>query len=481
MFGCAKDELIGRSPHFFSPTIQPDGSYSNECIDERISHVYSGKPQVFEWTHQTLDQRPFPTLISLNRVALDDDVFIQAIVSDLTALKQAEHETKLMEKKLQQAEKMEAIGTLAGGIAHDFNNILSAIVGYTELAMMVDVIDQERSKYLEQVLKASRRAKDLVSQILTFSRRNEVKQTPIRVDLIVKEALKFIRASIPSTIDIRDEIQETRRVMADPIQIYQIVINLCSNAGFAMKESGGVLTVTLREEIIEEKNGIDARLALSPGHYIGLKVEDTGEGISPELMDSIFDPFFTTKASGEGTGMGLAVVHGIVQSLKGAIDVKSEPGKGASFHVLIPSIHQQIDASSVSSFQANHGVEKGNERILYIDDEPQLAQSNQLLLERLGYQVTAMTDSSEALLLFKSNPDHFDLVITDLLMPDMTGDLLAREVMEIRPEIPVIICSGFTGDIKEDELKAIGIRAFLMKPFSLSELAQTIRTVLDPP
>ncbi len=393
---------------------------------------------------------------------------------DITPLKKAEEEKKNIEAQLQQAQKMEAIGTLAGGIAHDFNNILSAILGYSELAQhnLEDVT--KLSSFLNEVRTAGIRAKDLVQQILTFSRQAEKKTGPVQIHLIIKEAIKLLRASLPATIEIRHDIKSDSLIMGNPTQIHQIMMNLCTNAGHAMKEKGGVLEVDL--ENVELDSEFAARHPnLKPGAYMKLMVGDTGHGMSQEVMDRIFDPFYTTKEKGEGTGMGLSVVHGIVNSYGGIIVAYSEPGKGSTFKVFFPVIGKSLKPEA----RVEKPVPIGSERILFIDDEKAIVDINRQILESLGYDVTARTSSLEALELFKAQPDGFDLVITDMTMPNMTGIDLARELITAQPDIPIILCTGFSTRITEEITTNIGIRALISKPILTMQIAETIRKVLD--
>ncbi len=369
---------------------------------------------------------------------------------------------------------MEAIGTLAGGIAHDFNNILSAVMGFTELAMYQVEKGTSTQDDLQEVLKASVRARDLVKQILTFSRQAEYEQKPIQVKLIVKEALKLLRASLPATIEIRGNIQSDSLVMGDPTQIHQIMMNLCTNAQHAMQAKGGVLEVSLTDEELDLASAAGYP-DLNPGHYLQLTVSDTGHGMRPEIVEQIFDPFFTTKGPGEGTGLGLSVVHGIVKSHGGDIHAYSEPGKGTTFKVFFPAVERLKEQEP----REERPVQVGTEHILFIDDEPSLAKMGHQILESLGYKVTSRTSSVEALQLFWVKPNNFDLVITDMTMPNMTGHDLAREIIHIRPDIPIILCTGFSSSINEEKALAMGIRAFVMKPILRRTIAETIRMVLD--
>ena len=384
-------------------------------------------------------------------------------------------ERKRGEEQLRQMHKMEAVGTLAGGIAHDFNNILAAIIGYTQLALTDVSENTELYSNIKEVLKAGNRAKDLVKQILTFSRRHAEERVPISVSPLVKEALKLTRSILPSTIEIDQKIeQKTGNIFADPTQIHQIVMNLCTNAAHAMEEKGGVLEVCLcREKLDLEFAATHPDLA--PGDYIILKVKDTGIGMEPGVMERIFEPYFTTKEKGKGTGLGLAVIHGIVKNYNGAITVSSEPGKGSVFTVYLPVIEQMavVEAVKVES------LPRGSESILFVDDEQALAELGKKMLESLGYGVFSLTDSSEALKLFQKEPDRFDLVITDMTMPRMTGDELAKEILSIRPDIPVIMCTGYSERMTEAKAKAMGIRAFVMKPIHKEDIAATVRQALD--
>jgi PAS domain S-box-containing protein len=384
------------------------------------------------------------------------------------------HEAEL-ETQLRQVQKMEAIGTLAGGIAHDFNNILAAIMGYTEMALYDVPEGNSGRRNLEQVLKAGYRGKDLVKQIITFSRRSEQERRPMRVSPIVKEALKLLRASLPTTIEIRQNIEaQSGMVLADPTQIHQVLMNLCSNAAYAMRQEGGVLEVNLANVIFDS---VDAAPYpdLNPGPYLKLTVSDTGHGMDRAIMERIFEPFFTTKKPGEGTGMGLAVVHGIVKSCGGAIVVESDPRKRTTFEVFFP----RIEGDSLKEADSDASIPTGNERILFVDDEEDLVDMVQQMLERLGYSVIAKTSSIEALKIFQAQPDQFDLVITDQTMPHMTGADLAKELMRIRSDIPIVLCTGFSEVINAEEAKTLGIREFVMKPFATREIAEITRHVLD--
>ncbi len=387
---------------------------------------------------------------------------------------------ELVEKRtaeLRQAQKMEAIGTLAGGIAHDFNNILSAIFGFTQLAQMREKNNPKLCQDLEQVHNAAIRAKDLVQQILTFSRQGEQERHAIQIHLIVKEAIKLLRASIPSTIDIRGRIPgDCGLVMADTTQLHQVVMNLCTNAYHAMRENGGLLEVTLAPFEIKADTYYD-QLSLEPGEYIRLTVRDTGHGIKESLHGTIFEPYFTTKKKGEGTGLGLAVVHGIVTSHKGQITVDSKPGQGATFHVYFPRCDSETD--SLPHETSEQILPRGTEHILAVDDEKAITMVLEEMLTGLGYRVTAVNGSVEALEKFKAEPENFDLVITDMTMPDMTGAELTRELLAIRQELPIILTTGFTEKTTREAAMALGIRKFLPKPIAIEELAPVIREALE--
>ena len=383
-------------------------------------------------------------------------------------------ERKRIEKALRQMQKMEALGTLAGGIAHDFNNILMPIGINTELALLDIPENSPISNYLKLVQEAANRGKDLIKQIITFSRQKEQLKAPIEIGPVIREALKFLRASIPKSIEIRENIDAgSGIILADPTQIHQVLMNICGNASYAMREKGGILDVSLTPVNVDA-DMVNRHLDLNPGSYFRLTVADTGQGMDKEIIERIFDPFFTTKKPGEGTGMGLAVVHGIVKNHGGAITVYSEIGKGSTFNIFLPMIKEELKAEITPPEM----IMTGNERILLIDDEEIQVRSVQPMLERLGYKVIGKTDALEALEVFKEQPDEFDLVITDQTMPHLTGRELAEELLRIRPDIPIILCTGFSEVIHEEEAKAMGIREFVMKPFSVSEMAKRIRKAL---
>ncbi len=392
-------------------------------------------------------------------------------------LKDQMAEARQMQTKLASSEKFQALGQMASGVAHDFNNILSGIMGYAEMALY-DIPGNSRArKSIEQVLKASNRAEDLVKQILAFSRQSESDQErrPIQVHHIVQEALKLTRASLPTTIDIHQDISSHgTTVLADPTQIHQILMNLCTNAHHAMREKGGVLEISLAPVELDSTE-VGDHPDLKPGSYLKLSISDTGDGMDARTMQRIFDPYFTTKEKGVGIGMGLSVVHGIVKRHKGAIKVFSKSGEGSSFQVLLPRIEREIEYKA----EALEPLPLGKERILFVDDEKALIDLGKQMLERLGYKVVSRTSSVEALEAFRADPHKFDLVITDMTMPNMTGDELAEEIMALRPDIPIVLCTGFSIRITEEQAKKMGIREFVMKPLVMSDLAKTIRKVLD--
>lgn len=392
------------------------------------------------------------------------------------SLRKRKAENLQLETQLRQAQKLEALGTLAGGIAHDFNNVLSPIFGYTEMSMD-EVSENEKLHHnLQQVLSAAGRARELVKQILAFSRQSEKQKTPLQIQIILKEALKLLRASLPATIAINEQIDgRCGPVIADPTDIHRIVMNLGTNSYHAMREQGGELDVVLEEKELDKDEIRSMSLDLPPDSYVRLSVSDTGSGMDNETLERIFDPYFTTKSAGEGTGMGLAMVHGIVKGCGGDIRVKSEPAKGSLFEIYLPRV--KTDAPS-DSFDEKWPVPGGNEHVLLVEDEAQVAYMLKQMLEHLGYSVTMCTGSLEALEAFSAAPEKFDLVITDQTMPNMTGDELARELISRRSDIPVILCTGFSEKITEQEAKSNGIRAFLMKPVVKQKMAVTIREVL---
>ena len=394
---------------------------------------------------------------------------------DITKRKKAEEEKTTLKAQLHQTQKMEAIGTLASGIAHDFNNILTAMVGYADLALEDAREGTVAQNYLQQVLTAGSRAKELVRQILTFSRKTEQEQEPMEIAPIVKEALKMLRSSIPTTIEIRQNIQaDSSVIMANPTEIHQILVNLCTNAAHAMGENGGLLEVSLTDVDIEPAIVTDFG-TLQEGSYLKLSVKDTGCGMNREVMGRIFEPFFTTKDVDKGTGMGLSMVHGIVESYGGLITVGSEPGKGTTFNVFFPRINC-VDMPETESLEVVCGR---GELVLLVDDEKPIVDMMTQMLQRLGYVVVGETSSVDALETFRTQADKFDLVITDYAMPNITGKQLAKELMSIRPDIPIILCTGFNDDIDAERAKSIGIKEFIMKPIDRKNMAVIIRNILD--
>ena len=463
--GYASDELIGRNPRILKSGLQKPVFYK-----ELWNTISKGEP----WQGCFINRRKCGTHYSAEAVIVPVTDGTGSICNYVGIKRDVTQENHL-QRQLIQSQKMEAIGTLAGGIAHDFNNILSAILGYAELAVYEMPEDSPGRHDVAEVIKAGNRAKDLVRQILTFSRKTEQDFKSIDIAPLLKEALKFLRASLPSTIDIRTHISaENARVLCTPTMIQQILMNLCTNAAQAMKDSGGILDVSLTKTEIEAAD-IKQHPELRPGPHLCLTVGDTGPGIEPDLLARIFDPYFTTKEKGEGTGLGLSVVHGIIQALKGSVQVDSCPDSGAIFHVFLPCAASEDEPTVIQPI----ALATGNERILLADDEAVLAEMGKQMLEHLGYRVTVRTDSSDALNTFQSHPQDFDLVISDRTMPRMTGFELAERIKTIRPDIPIILCTGYSDELEVERATALGISRMVMKPLGMNELADAVRSALD--
>jgi two-component system, cell cycle sensor histidine kinase and response regulator CckA len=382
-----------------------------------------------------------------------------------------------LEEQLRQSQKMEAIGTLAGGIAHDFNNILTAILGNAEMGLLRVPEGGDVRHHFAEITKATKRARDLVRQILTFSRQEPQQPRPLQISVIIKEVLRLLRATLPSTIEIRSNIMANAGIiLADPIQIHQLLMNLCTNAAHAMHKTDGVLEVNLGNLVMEDRRDFQG-FSMEPGRYVELTVRDTGCGMDQAVVARIFDPFFTTKPVGEGSGMGLAMVHGIVRSLEGGVKVETELGKGSTFHVFLPMVAHDVwqEVAPVEPLvqDGKHG------RILLVDDEDILLSIGKQMLEHLGYRVTSKNNSIDALECFRGQPEGFDLIITDQTMPKLTGSDLAVALLHIRPDIPIILYSGYADTIDEQRMKEVGVRELMQKPFVFSELAETARKVLD--
>lgn len=459
-------EILGR--RVFEWTAAHDLARNREALEECANRGFIRHLQV-----DYVDGRGESTAVEINGTRVynsDGQMEIIAICHDIGGRKR-------LEEQLRQAQKMEAIGILAGGIAHDFNNILAAIIGYAEMAKRS--LPQEAGSAgadIQQVLLAGLRAKDLVKQILAFSRKGGEERSLISPKPIVKEALKFMRASIPASIEIREEIDpDCGTILANPTNIHQIVVNLCTNAFHAMEEAGGVLTVVLKN-VEREEGELAGEGDLLPGQYVLFSVRDTGPGMTPEVLARIFDPYFTTKGVGKGSGMGLAVVHGIVKNYGGMVQVESEVGVGTVFHVYLPRIGK---GAAVADSIQEWTLPSGQERILYVDDEASIAEMGKAMLSGLGYRVTARFGPLEALEEFRRQPGDFDLLITDQTMPKMSGVQLVQEVRKIRPDLPVILCTGYSAAIGEDSALGMGIRHFIMKPLTMRMLAEKVRKALE--
>lgn len=469
LFGYSEEEALGR---YINDLIVP-GEFKDEASG--LTNRIAAHQEIIDV--ETIRQSSRGTRIHVSIRAKpiflgSDQLAVYAIYRDISSRKWTEEENRRLEEQLRQAQKMEAIGNLAGGIAHDFNNVLAVIMGYTELAYDRLAEGTPIKNNLKNVLTSAEKAKDLVKQILAFSRKDERKRVPISLAEVLRESLQLLRPMIPSFIEIHTTIpDDLLPVLANSTQIHQVIMNICTNAAHSMK-GNGVLNISLREVELDTQ-GIGKR-SLIPGKYQIMTFSDTGCGIKPEFLERVFEPYFTTKSMNEGTGMGLAVVHGIVTSHGGDITVYSKLAKGTTFNVYLPV----TDEAMLTGVEKTTPVREGAGRILLVDDDPGLVEMSKLMLESLGYYVVAHTNSQSALETFRTGPDLFDIVITDQTMPLMTGQKLGAMIKEIRPNIPILLCTGFSENINEDNFKEQGIDAFMMKPIIRNELSQTVHNLL---
>ncbi|MEN6616090.1 MAG: PAS domain S-box protein [Syntrophorhabdus sp.] len=464
LLGNSREDLIGKNDYDFFPKGQAD------FFTQKDREVLMGKKVI------DIPEEPIQTRIKGVRSihtkkvpildAKGEPQYLLGISEDIT-------ERKKLEAQLMNAQRMEAVGTLAGGIAHDFNNMLAVILGNAELALD-DVEEEGPRDNLKQIVKASKRSRDLVKQILAFSRKSEGQKKTLRLSTLVRETVDLLRGSVPSTITIELHINTDRdTILADPSQIQQVIMNLSTNAVHAM-DDGGVLSISLSETTFEQEETIPDS-SMQPGQYVVLAVADTGSGIPEDITHRIFEPFYTTKEHGQGTGMGLAVVFGIVKECEGAITVESNVGKGSTFRVFFPATKPVAEGNA----RKEESLPTGKERVLVIDDELSVAEMVTEMLKRLGYDVTMAGGGPEGWQKFKERSHDYDLVITDHVMPGLTGIRLAEKMLEVRKLLPIILFTGYSETISPEKAKAIGIRAFLMKPVVKKTLAETVRQVLD--
>jgi PAS domain S-box-containing protein len=462
--GYSRKQLIGQNPRILNSGAQDFSFYKGMWETLLRENVWHG-----HLTNQRKDGSFYQEDVTISSVRDQKER-----ITNFVAVKRDITEELYKQKQLRQAQKMEAIGTLAGGIAHDFNNILAAIMGYAELTRDELPPGSQGRNYFNEVCKASSRAKELVRQILTISRQTEPERTYFEIHLIVEEAIRLLRSTIPSTIRIKTRVAPCGTVWADAPEIHQIIMNLCTNAFYAMAENGGTLEINLQRTDTPQST-LFGDIQLEAGPYIDLSVSDSGHGIAPELLSRIFDPYFTTKPKDKGTGLGLAMVHSIVSQYGGAIRVESHIGEGSSFFIRLP----RVDHVAMSPSEEKRRPGTGDEHILLVDDEPNVVDLGRLVLTKFGYKVTTSTSSKKALEIFTSKPDVFDLVITDMTMPEMTGLELAKAIGSIRADIPIILCTGFSDQITAERFKAAGIDQLVMKPMENREMVSVVRRVLD--
>ncbi len=474
VFGYTAADFLKR-PGILKEIVHPS---SRQYIEREHGRLLTGLAAAV-WEYRIIDAEGKERWI-LQTNAVEHDEFgrvkaLEGCCTDITQRREAALAQQRLEMELQQAHKLEALGTLAGGIAHDFNNILEAIMGYTDLAAMDLPDDHPVQEFLEQVRLAGHRAAGMVREILTFSRRGDMGKTPVRLDDVVGEAMKLIQPSLPASITVQVDLpDDLPPVIADSNQIHQIIMNLCTNAGHAMEDNGGTLTVALTQVRLPAGHP-DLTDDMEPGSYLELVVADSGGGIDPAIQARIFEPFFTTKPQGKGTGMGLAMVYGIVLDHEGNVLVDSQPGQGTRFRILLPVSVAQDE--TVATNDGRSGNSSG--RVLFVDDEEMLVRLVERILGSLGYAVEAHTDPREALAVFKRDPGAFDILVTDLTMPVMSGKALAAEVLTLRPDLPVIICTGYSREATADTAQSLGIYAFAQKPLTMQQLGKLIDKALD--
>jgi PAS domain S-box-containing protein len=468
--GYSRQELLGMTIFDIDP------SFSPEIWVEHRRKLAAERVRVIQAQHRRKDGTCFPIEITANYFEQDGKGFTFSFATDISSRIDAEQDREKLEAQLRQAQKMEAIGTLAGGIAHDFNNILSVIIGTANLLEFSDGLAEADRSGLQQILTAAERARQLVKQILTFSRLGEQQRLLVNLKPVVKETFNFLKATLPSSIEVRQSIHaDVGAILADPTQMQQVLMNLCTNAAHAMEsQETGVLEIGMEKAWIPPEQ---ARFEpdVEPGEFVKLTVADTGPGIESWVRERMFEPYFTTKRTGKGTGLGLSVVHGIVKAHGGFIKVYSEAGKGTHFHVFLPVAEGDGKTAALKDTR----LPRGSETILVVDDEKALTDMAQLLLEHLGYRVETRTSPLEAIEAFRANPGKYHGVITDMTMPQMNGLNLSKKLLEIRADLPILLCTGFSDAANEEKARAVGIREFAFKPLALSDFAKTLRKMLD--
>ncbi|MCK5541819.1 MAG: cache domain-containing protein [Desulfobacterales bacterium] len=474
--GCASEDVVNM-PFWETPWWSHDADVQQD-VKQGVQRAIQGTFVRFETTSVSKDGEIKNIDISLKPVfnTLSEVAFIITESRDITEYKLAALERKNMAVQLEKSQKMEAIGTLAGGIAHDFNNILSGILGYAQLTELSLNAPVKAKAHISQIIKGTKRAADLIQQILMFSRKSEYKKQPLFLYIVVKEALKLLRSSIPSTIEISESFSSRAKVIADATQMHQIVMNLCTNAYHAMVETGGLLTVQIGEVEISFDKDIFGQ-TIKQGQYLELEVSDTGLGMDDETLLKVFDPYFTTKEVGKGTGFGLSVVHAIIDEHDGFIKAKSSKGQGTSFYIYLPKVDQEGDLEI--SKKENRILKSGTETIMVVDDEEDIRIIVKEFLTELGYSVTTFENGAKAYKAFQNDPDYYDLIVTDMTMPQMSGDELSQKILEDRPSTPIIICTGYNEKLTEVQALEMGVQKFVQKPLSNEKLAVFIRTILD--
>ncbi|MFO7749042.1 MAG: response regulator [Desulfobacteraceae bacterium] len=472
IFNVHRSRIIGQS----MAAILGAGNY--EKVKDRVDKALSGSNEHFETSFEFSDGSRRWFDINYVPETIDTSVVkgFYSFCTDLTEKKQAEKEKAALKDRLRQTQKMEAIGTLSGGIAHDFNNILSGLFGYSQLAQL-HIHEPEKAKgYIGKIVQGAQRASSLIQQILSFSRQTQQAREAIHLDTLLKEVLKLLRSTLPSNIEIKERVKKETKVLADSTQMHQVIMNLCTNAYQAMADTGGLLTITL-DEVDLAKAAPGRSRELLPGRYVTLEVSDTGPGIDPAIQEKIFDPYFTTKAVGKGTGLGLAVVDGIVKKHGGSVTLAAGAGGGTTFQVYLPAL--EGDKENHGAVETSPLALNGTEKIMLVDDEAAILETVQTILTSRGYRVSSFDNGRSALKAFQKTPHEVDLIITDMTMPRMTGEELSRRVLNIRPDLPIILSTGFHERFTEEQALKAGIRKYIEKPVMTSNLLKMVREVLD--